>query len=453
MSTACEAGSHKIIPPADGGDIPLNEFIDDMLEDSQFVYQFVTMREIVRTHGVRARQVAEKEKGGGSSSGGFFGSLFGDKSPKLVEFASPELIITDWGSQEQDEDKTLKYTLTKDAIKEFVNKNRGYLKQDGNTFLFDETGTNKSEFQFEKILNKPDNIKILDYDDSMINCAGGLCYAVIANLTNRSITVVFRGSTGLYDFWADHDFSFENHWFQKDSHKVNTPAAKKAAKEKGYSPANHAGFMGYLEQTHGDDNTRAVINRILACVEDEFENNPEIKGKGFRLFVTGHSLGGGLANLFAFRVAHLKELADDRVKHLPEVVRAMTFAAPCVGNAHYNHEFQHLEKKGLLRHIRIANEGDLVPTMAIMWPFCRLIRGDTDLYTQNGVNLLLQPNGKIEIAYRNTKTMFSQLGLYNSLNLHFLDEYERRVYASIVGKEVSEKTLEEIYQVAGDFKN
>ena len=67
------------------------------------------------------------------------------------------------GSQEKDKEKTLKYTITKDAIKEFVDKNRGHIKQDGNDFLLDETGTKKTEFPIDQILNKPDNIKILDY--------------------------------------------------------------------------------------------------------------------------------------------------------------------------------------------------------------------------------------------------------------------------------------------------
>jgi hypothetical protein len=56
------------------------------------------------------------------------------------------------------------------------------------------------------------------------------------------------------------------------------------------------------------------------------------------------SLGGGVGSLFAFRTARLKSQGDESVKHLPETIRAMTFAPPCVGNDDCNKEFQTLEK-------------------------------------------------------------------------------------------------------------
>jgi len=66
--------------------------------------------------------------------------------------------------------------------------------------------------------------------------------------------------------------------------------------------------------------------------------------------------------LFAFKAAQLKATDNESVKFLPKKVTALTFAAPVVGNYDYNKEFQALKKMGILRHIRVSNEGDPIPT-------------------------------------------------------------------------------------------
>jgi hypothetical protein len=38
----------------------------------------------------------------------------------------------------------------------------------------------------------------------------------------------------------------------------------------------------------GDDDGRKVVERILACVNNEFESNVDVVGKDFKLYVTGH---------------------------------------------------------------------------------------------------------------------------------------------------------------------
>jgi hypothetical protein len=42
-------------------------------------------------------------------------------------------------------------------------------------------------------------------------------------------------------------------------------------------------------------------------------------------------------------------------------VIAITFASPNVGDELFNKAYQRLEKKGLVRHIRVSNAGDIVP--------------------------------------------------------------------------------------------
>ena len=167
--------------------------------------------------------------------------------------------------------------------------------------------------------------------------------------------------------------------------------------------------------------------------------------------IFSYSLGGGLANLFAFKTAQLKAKGDERVKYLPKLTVALTFAAPVVGNEDFNKEYQYLEKNGNLRHIRVSNEGDVVPTNNIIMPFSFALLGDSSLFTQNGVNLLFHHQNEVKVEYRNTKTMASQLG-FSPLTNHMVTEYYKRVGMD-ANKKVYEKTVEELYEVAGDFTN
>eukprot|EP00986_Skeletonema_menzelii_P011071 scaffold5593_cov94-Skeletonema_menzelii.AAC.2 len=173
--------------------------------------------------------------------------------------------------------------------------------------------------------------------------------------------------------------------------------------------------------------------------------------------MTSSSLGGGLANLLAFKAAQLKAKDDESVKYLPKKITALTFASPVVGNEDYNKEFQYLEKKGNLRHIRVANEGDAVPTNDIIPPFSFFLKGRTDVYTQNGVNILLYSDAELEVGYRATKTFVSQFGP-SVLTNHFLATYSKRIGVDLEleankNKKIYEQTVEELYKAAGDFTN
>jgi hypothetical protein len=278
-------------------------------------------------------------------------------------------------------------------------------------------------------------------DDKFSTEDGGLVYAVIVNLTKRWVGVVFRGTIGLTDANTDRDFRLDEKSFFESEAFINVPGGK---------PATHKGFTEYLFSNREKDSVqRTYVDRILACVDDEFATNPDVAGKGFKLFVSGHSLGGGLSNLFSFRVAQLKSQGHESVKHLPTTVKCMSFAAPCVGNYDFNKEYQFLEQKGFLRHIRVSNEGDVVPTNNIPAPFSFALMGSAYDYTQNGVNVFLRSKEDMVIGYRNTKDMWSQTGL-DSVSMHGLPEYEKRL-AFPANKEVFKQTIEELYQEAKDF--
>jgi hypothetical protein len=78
---------------------------------------------------------------------------------------------------------------------------------------------------------------------------------------------------------------------------------------------------------------------------------------GYKVFVTGHSLGGAIASLVAFQMAK----SDD--PQIPKPVWCITFASPRVGNAFLARSFDHLEKEGQLCHLRVYNEDDIVAAL------------------------------------------------------------------------------------------
>eukprot|EP00536_Pseudo-nitzschia_multiseries_P005907 jgi/Psemu1/65320/estExt_Genemark1.C_1200063 len=451
-----------------------------MMDIATFCYTFNTIRDIVRRHDPRIADTKFDDMGKPSMNtreppkNGWFGSIF-SRGPPQVEFKSPELIITDSGTQVKHKDRNLSYPVDAQAIVDFFDKddqyNRRHFQQDedGN-ISFDEKGRlDNCDFEFLKEMKEGiaagENFKILDYDDAFSTDAGGLTCGMIVNLTSKWVCVVFRGTIGASDwkqnlnFGLNYETMFPDHasFVGKDEDK----------------PGAHAGFTEYLftPRPH-DSNKTPYIERLLASLEFAFnpddklpdnDTNPKpIVTEEFKLYVTGHSLGGGLANLFSYYLADLKKRKDPRAKHIPNRIHAITFAAPVIGNDGLNKKYQELEKLGFLRHIRVTNDGDLVPgkvPKSLNWlpvPFLNL--RDADKFTANGLNILLFEDGSAEIKYRGTIEAFSQLRGYNAsaaLNAHKVDVYEKRLkLAADKYKDIFDKTFEVLYtEEAGDFTN
>lgn len=93
-----------------------------------------------------------------------------------------------------------------------------------------------------------------------------LKYAVWIDRANKRAVVVFRGTAGFVDWWSN------AHWLTRFVPGVN----------------NH-----YKQVRHMVESTLEFIRSIL--------------GDEFLLYTTGHSLGGGLAQLFAYASSHRAE--------------------------------------------------------------------------------------------------------------------------------------------------
>mmetsp|Transcript_13431 Transcript_13431/g.17657 ORF Transcript_13431/g.17657 Transcript_13431/m.17657 type:complete len:186 (-) Transcript_13431:95-652(-) len=182
---------------------------------------------------------------------------------------------------------------------------------------------------------------------------------------------------------------------------------------------------------------------MVAAIQEIYDQ--DIAGKPdadeWDLVVSGHSLGGGLANLFTFAIAK----TQNDCKFFDKVT-SVTFAAPVVGDDEYNKAFQDLEKKGAIRQIRVSNEGDVVPTQPVPG------------YTQNGVNLHLYPEKPVVLDYRNSKLLrpWWLLNWFGSdptvLDNHMFPEYRKRLSLA-ENASILEKSVNDLYAETAVAKN
>jgi hypothetical protein len=96
---------------------------------------------------------------------------------------------------------------------------------------------------------------------------------------------------------------------------------------------------GYLFEDFEDGpiKKRSKFDRLVTALKEIYDELPVSKEEKeeYKLFISGHSLGGALCNLFAFG------LAETQQGHpLFNRVTAVSFASPVVGTKGYNKAFQ-----------------------------------------------------------------------------------------------------------------
>ena len=114
----------------------------------------------------------------------------------------------------------------------------------------------------------------------------------------------------------------------------------------------------------------------------------------FLNLICTHFVGGALTQMLTFALAGSKLAAD-----LPKPIVAISYASPRVGDKGYLAKFKQLEKKGMLRHIRVSNEGDIVA-----------VSPSAGFY-QTGLNLHVAPGKQVEIGYCKDRSIWSQLNV------------------------------------------
>lgn len=194
------------------------------------------------------------------------------------------------------------------------------------------------------------SLTLVEYDDK--HQQHEMVYAVAKDDINKRITLVFRGS--------ENELAFRSNWTTNlyiTKTKIPVPEHLKD-KVKFDSLWIHKGFYNYIfEKTFddSDDPNTLKYDEVLDDIKPLLKANP-----GYKLYVTGHSLGGALSGLVSFFLACDTEIETP--------VTCLNFASPRFGDSNYLYAVQVLEKENRLRICRIVNDDDLFAVVP-MWNY------------------------------------------------------------------------------------
>jgi hypothetical protein len=149
--------------------------------------------------------------------------------------------------------------------------------------------------------------------------------------TERDVIVAFRGTRSLRNFVTD-------------------IRARRVPLFPGSEAEVHEGFQQALNGVY--DDLLAGVEQLLRADEDARQRVPTGVADAPRLWITGHSLGGALAMLCAWRISNLQS----EISNAPAGV--YTFGEPRVGNAAFRDCYDARLKSCTFR---VVNAADLVP--------------------------------------------------------------------------------------------
>lgn len=245
---------------------------------------------------------------------------------------------------------------------------------------------------------------------SSINAATECVYGVLKDINRKRVIVVFRGSTDLST--RDWQTNVSAQLEAMDTPNLLTDRLEGRLKQR---VLVHRGFYNYIF-----NNKRAKYDQAYDRILEDIRPFVE---EGYKIYVTGHSLGAALSTLLAFK------LAGSDKSWIPKPVTCISYASPFVGTDGFRTAFTLLEKMGLIRYLRVTNNRDFVPTIP---PFALGMR--KRLMKHVGVNLRLDDVSHI-LSHPNTNGFGFTNALRNSivkpvwsvLFYHSLDTHENRM--------------------------
>lgn len=175
----------------------------------------------------------------------------------------------------------------------------------------------KKKKQLLQIISDSPNAELYQFYD----LPSGNQVAITISHKKKRISFVFRGSNEIMD-WV-HNFLI----------------CKKEVKENCFV---HLGFYKSLESNNLLEN---LTNEMKTLIE-KYEN--------YDIYVTGHSLGGGLSTLFAYLMSDITD----------KNITVVTYASPRVGNYEWCCDFNCKEN---LRLYRIVNKKDTVTAVPYVY--------------------------------------------------------------------------------------
>jgi Lipase (class 3) len=254
----------------------------------------------------------------------------------------------------------------------------------------------------------------------------GPVYAISVDRINRRVTVTFRGT--------DNVLAFHTNW--RANVKVLKSKAEFPLCLKGKLPVEgvlfHSGFYNYL---FGRKSGTSLLKEKTRFEEMYDALRPILRANpGYKLYLTGHSLGGALAIITALY------LSAAQSSTLPKPVTCISFGAPRVGDIHFMRAVRQLEESRRLRYLRIIHDNDAITSVPV-WQYhhagiqLRLFRKKDRLpdisYPKQGSG----PN-KLSLTLSNS--------LLNNINVQYDHEnYRDRIDAN--KKVLKQRSLNELY--------
>uniref|UniRef100_A0A7S2EAD6 Fungal lipase-type domain-containing protein n=1 Tax=Ditylum brightwellii TaxID=49249 RepID=A0A7S2EAD6_9STRA len=294
----------------------------------------------------------------------------------------------------------------------------------------------------ESLVKRCGNCTLAYFDDDfaqydLLGVKSELVYGIFVAKTTKKITVAFRGSVNGSD-WIQN--------FQANAVDFELPETTDPDK-KTYGKV-HKGFYNYLFERKQED------GKVMPSKADEIMQKLHVLLKdypGFDVYFTGHSLGGALSTMMAFRAAVDDELSQKTVYNV-------SFASPFFGDQGVRDEFYRLEGQKKIRHLRISNDDDVVPLI----PFMTLFSPPGMAYKHVGLNVRLYPRSSLSPIFKSFRFFYPKPGdwvnsisnaIHNNLLLgitfkalpnHLCPEYRARLDDAEVG--LSKKFLEVLYE-------
>lgn len=250
-----------------------------------------------------------------------------------------------------------------------------------------------------------------------------IVYAIAVSDKTRTITVVFRGSSNLNDWLTNIQVHFT------DCVVPGFTSEEEMKSIERISIGNvHNGFYKYLfEETEEGKNgsTKSKGEDIVGMLKDLVEGEKQ----GYRIFFTGHSLGGALSTLMAARCAALNDFNSTLIN--------VSIASPFVGDQEFRDCFYEWERSRKIQHLRISNYEDIVPLIP-SWSLLPFPRP----YKHTGMHIKLYNKSLIHrynylLSYPKKDSIVNEVrsslntNLLNGFNLaifnHFCTEYSERM--------------------------
>ncbi len=174
----------------------------------------------------------------------------------------------------------------------------------------------KALYEIAKNSPKGEVIKFITESSTDLQCA------ITISHTKKRINIIFRGSESLQDWYYDLNIfkrKLDDKFQPTDYNNVHV----------------HSGFFKQLTQNGSYDTILDTIKLTLVEFHD------------YKLFISGHSLGGALCTLFGYLLSF----------EIPNDIIVVSFASPRIGNSDWKNAFN---QKSNLTHFRVTNHRDVV---------------------------------------------------------------------------------------------